>query len=67
MAGTTKSPTRNHRSDHAAVVQRTHDSVTRIGTTYHEVVTYRPGCRFWTFQWWELAGYAYHHLRRLGG
>jgi hypothetical protein len=58
----------------AAVIQRMHDCVTRIGTTYHEVVTYQPGGRYWTFQWWELAvyalvtallcGYAYYRLRR---
>jgi hypothetical protein len=42
----------------AAVVQRLHDCVARVGATYHETVTYQPGGRYWTFQWWELAVYA---------
>lgn len=33
------------------------DCVTKIGSTYHEVVTYQPGSRYWTFQWYELAIY----------
>jgi hypothetical protein len=54
-----------------------HDCVARIGEKYHEVVTYQPGERYWTFQWWEFAlfalltallcGYAYHRLRRWRG
>ncbi len=61
----------------AAVVQRMHDCVTRVGATYHEAVTYQPGGRYWTFQWWELAvyavvaallcGYAFYRLRRYRG
>jgi hypothetical protein len=31
------------------------DCVTKISTTYHEVVSYQPGRRYWTFQWYELA------------
>jgi hypothetical protein len=58
----------------AAAQQAMHDCVARIGETYHEVVTYQPGSRYWTFQWWELAvyavgaallcAYAFHRLRR---
>jgi hypothetical protein len=58
----------------AAAVQRMHDCVARVGATYHEAVTYQPGGRYWTFQWWEFAvyaliaallcGYAFHRLRR---
>jgi hypothetical protein len=58
-----------------AVRQQMHDCIVRINEKYHEVVTYQPGDRYWTFQWWELAlfalasallcGYAYHRLRRL--
>jgi len=54
-----------------------HDCVTRIGENYHELVTYQPGERYWTFQWWELAvfvlstailcGYAQYRLRRSRG
>jgi hypothetical protein len=31
------------------------DCVAKIGATYHQVVTYQPGSRFWGFQWYELA------------
>jgi hypothetical protein len=27
----------------------------RVGARFHEVVTYQPGSRYWTFQWYELA------------
>ncbi|GIF48808.1 hypothetical protein DFJ67_0943 [Asanoa ferruginea] len=57
-----------------AVRQQMHDCVARIGAHHHEVITYQPGDRYWTFQWWELAlflvltallcGYAHHRLRR---
>ncbi|GIF60259.1 hypothetical protein [Asanoa iriomotensis] len=57
-----------------AVRQRMHDCVVRIGERYHQVVTYQPDGRYWTFQWWELAlftaatavliGYACRRLRR---
>jgi hypothetical protein len=60
-----------------AVRQRMHDYATRIGENYHEAVTYQPGDRYWTFQWWELAlfalvtavlcGYAHYRLRRFRG
>ncbi|HEV7709318.1 MAG TPA: ABC transporter permease [Asanoa sp.] len=56
-----------------AVRQQMHDCVTRIGEHHHEVITYQPGGRYWTFQWWELAlflvltallcGYAGYRLR----
>nr|MDT0658868.1 ABC transporter permease [Micromonospora sp. DSM 115978] len=60
-----------------AARQRVHDCVVAINENYHEVVTYQPGDRYWTFQWWELSlfllltallcGYAYHRLGRLKG
>jgi hypothetical protein len=60
-----------------AARQRMHDCVARIGENYHEVVTYQPGDRYWTFQWWELAlftlvtallcGYACYRVRRFRG
>jgi hypothetical protein len=28
-----------------------------VGKTYHELVTYQPGSRYWPFQWSELAIY----------
>jgi hypothetical protein len=33
------------------------DCVTKIGASYHEVVTYQPANRYWTFQWYETAIY----------
>jgi hypothetical protein len=57
-----------------AVRQQMHDCVAQIGATYHQVITYQPGDRYWAFQWWELAvftllaallgGYAFYRLRR---
>jgi len=32
--------------------------VSKLGATYHELVTYQPASRYWTFQWAELAVYA---------
>jgi hypothetical protein len=32
-----------------------HDCVVKLSATYHEVVTYQPASRYWTFQWLELA------------
>ena len=34
-----------------------HQCVTKLSATYHEVVTYQPAGRYWTFQWYELAIY----------
>jgi hypothetical protein len=60
-----------------AVRQQLHDCVARIGENYHEVVTYQPGDRYWTFQYWEMAlfllvtallcGYAAYRLGRFRG
>jgi hypothetical protein len=60
-----------------AVRQRMHDCVVAINEKYREVITYQPGERYWTFQWWELAlfalltallcGYAFVRLRRFRG
>lgn len=33
------------------------DCVTKLGATFHEVVSYQPASRYWTFQWYELAIY----------
>jgi len=33
------------------------DCVLKVGATFHEVVTYQPGSRYWAFQWHELAIY----------
>jgi hypothetical protein len=33
------------------------DCVAKVGKTFHEVVTYQPANRYWTFQWYELAIY----------
>jgi len=30
------------------------ECVSRIGATYHEVVTYQPAIRYWPLQWYEL-------------
>jgi len=38
-----------------AVVNRMQDCVAKIGTTYHEAVTYEPASRYWPLQWYELA------------
>jgi ABC-2 family transporter protein len=29
----------------------------KIGATFHQVVTYQPSSRYWTFQWYELGIY----------
>jgi hypothetical protein len=29
----------------------------KVGTTYHELVTYQPGSHFWPLQWYELGIY----------
>jgi hypothetical protein len=31
------------------------DCVTKVGATFHEVVSYQPASRYWTLQWYELA------------
>jgi hypothetical protein len=45
----------SHSSVPAAVQQRMHDCVAKVGSTYHEVVTYQPATRYWALQWYELA------------
>jgi hypothetical protein len=59
----------------AAVVQAMRACVARVGATYHEVVTYQPASRYWSFQWYELAiflgaalvlsGFCLRRVRRL--
>jgi hypothetical protein len=41
----------------AGVQSALQDCVTKIGASYHEVVTYQPANRYWTFQWYETAVY----------
>jgi hypothetical protein len=43
----------SHVSDSAQ--QRFHDCAVRVTARFHEVVTYQPASRYWTFQWYELA------------
>jgi ABC-type transport system involved in multi-copper enzyme maturation permease subunit len=33
------------------------DCITKLGTTYHELVAFQPASRYWSFQWFELAIY----------
>ena len=33
------------------------ECVTKVSATYHRVVTYHPGSRYWAFQWYETAIY----------
>jgi hypothetical protein len=37
------------------VVTAMQECVSRIGATYHEVVTYQPASRYWPLQWYELS------------
>jgi hypothetical protein len=37
--------------------EQAHACVSKIGATYHELVTYQPPSRYWAFQWEELALY----------
>jgi hypothetical protein len=37
--------------------QTLEDCVRKVGATFHEVVSYQPGNRYWAFQWHELAIY----------
>jgi hypothetical protein len=39
----------------AGVQAALQDCVTKVGATFHEVVTYQPADRYWTFQWYETA------------
>jgi len=38
--------------------EQAHACVSKVGATYHELVTYQPASRYWTFQWYELAIYS---------
>lgn len=44
-----------HQQAPQSAVDRMHDCVTRIGTTYHEAVAYQPAQRYWALQWYETA------------
>jgi hypothetical protein len=37
------------------VVNRLQDCVARVGTRFHELVSYQPASRYWPLQWYELA------------
>ncbi len=39
----------------ASVQQAMHTCVAKVGATYHQLVTYQPGSRYWAFQWYEVA------------
>jgi ABC-type transport system involved in multi-copper enzyme maturation permease subunit len=49
-------------SGHVPVPDSAHQAwqacVTKVGTTYHELVTYQPANRYWTLQWAEFGVYA---------
>jgi hypothetical protein len=38
-----------------SVVNGMHDCVARVGTRFHELVSYQPASRYWPLQWYELA------------
>lgn len=38
-------------------VEQLHACITKIGATYHELVTYQPANHYWALQWAELAIY----------
>lgn len=46
---------------HVPAPEAAHDAmkacVSRLGATYHQLVTYQPASRYWTFQWAELSVY----------
>jgi hypothetical protein len=58
----------------AGVQSELQDCLTKIGASYHQVVTYQPANRYWTFQWYEtaiffaaalaLAGFCFWWVRR---
>jgi hypothetical protein len=54
-AGPTGGAGTSHSEVPVSVQQALHDCVTKVGATYHELVTYQPGSRYWAFQWCELA------------
>ena len=37
------------------VVNGLQDCVARVGTRFHELVSYQPASRYWPLQWYELA------------
>ncbi len=58
----------------AEVQQTLHDCVSKLSANYHQVVTYQPADRYWSFQWLEsaiflgsalvLAGFSFWWVRR---
>jgi hypothetical protein len=40
--------------------------VTKIGRTYHTLITYQPASRYWTIQWLELGVYLAAALALVG-
>jgi hypothetical protein len=59
-----------------SVVNRLQDCVARVGTRFHELVSYQPASRYWPLQWYELAIFlaaavvlaalCVWHVRRIG-
>jgi hypothetical protein len=41
----------------AGANQALQNCVTKVGATYHELVTYQPPGHYWPLQWYELAIY----------
>ena len=42
-----------------SVQQTMQACVTKVGATYHELVTYQPGSRYWALQWSEVGIYGF--------
>jgi hypothetical protein len=41
--------------------------VAKVAATYHQVVTYQPASRYWTFQWMETGLFVTLALLLAGG
>ena len=56
-----RSPSRSHGRQPCACAQGAkdalHDCVTKVGKTFHQVVTYQPANRYWSFQLYEFGIY----------
>jgi hypothetical protein len=65
------SGTRSNGSGTAQVPQRAEDAlhacVAKVAATYHQVVTYQPASRYWTFQWMETGLFVTLALLLAGG
>jgi ABC-type transport system involved in multi-copper enzyme maturation permease subunit len=56
-AGSGGGPAGGHTRVPVSVQKSLQDCVARVGTKYHELVSFQPANRYWTFQWYELAIY----------